>query len=243
MAESGVISEYVERLVRALEFDPALARRVRREVEDHLWEAVSVQPTVDRHQAERCAVESFGDPGVIAAQFAVASLATRARRIGGGAVVVIGAVFLAMKGRLAWYGVMGYPSDPMRALGEIVVSIDRYAFWLSVLVGVASWLYIGSRRLPGAITPEYREELRRFSLLCLVGSGALAASVLSDGVLTSLRLMRAPWSFDVLMPLGSMAIEVLCAGGLIVAIRHMRASTDRAASGLAQCGWRWWRSG
>jgi hypothetical protein len=29
----------------------------------------------------------------------------------------------------------------------------------------------------------------------------------------------------------------------IVAIRHMRASTDRAAAGLVQCGWRWWRSG
>ena len=243
MAESGVISEYVERLARALEFDPALARRVRREVEDHLWEAVSAQPTVGRIEAERYAVASFGDPGVIAAQFAVTSLTTRARRIGGGTLVVIGAVFLAMKVRLASYAVIWYPSGPTRALAEIVVSIDRYAFWLSIFVGIASWLYIDSRRLPVAITSEYREQLRRFSFLCLAGSGALTVSVLSDGVLTSLRLIRAPWSLDVLMPLGSMAIEVFCAAGLILAIRHMRASTDRAAAGLAQCGWRWWRSG
>lgn len=100
MAGSGVISEYVERLVRALDFDPSLSRRVRREVEDHLWVAVSASPTGDRLEAERRTVTNFGDVHAIAAQFAVASLAKQARRVGFAAILVIAAVFIAMKARL-----------------------------------------------------------------------------------------------------------------------------------------------
>src|SRR5262244_2013950 len=99
MQESDVISAYVERLARALDFDPALSRCVRREVEDHLWEAVAADPTGDRLEAERRAVAHFGDPHVIAAQFAVVSLAKQARRVGVAAVLVIAAVFIVMKAR------------------------------------------------------------------------------------------------------------------------------------------------
>ena len=94
MAESGVISSYLERPARELEFDPSLSRRVRREVEDPLREAVAADPTPDRVEAERRAVARFGDPREIAAQFAVVSLARQARRIGVGAVLVIGLVFI-----------------------------------------------------------------------------------------------------------------------------------------------------
>ena len=31
------IAEYLDRLTRELRFDPQLSRRVRREIEDHLW--------------------------------------------------------------------------------------------------------------------------------------------------------------------------------------------------------------
>jgi len=227
-----VISEYVARLASELDFDPALSRCVRREVEDHLWEAISANPTDDRVEAERCAVTDFGDPHAIAAQFAVGSLVKRARRVGFAAVLVIATVFIAMKARLTWYAVMDCSTDQMGALGEIVVSIDRYAFWLSVFVGIAGWMYIDSRGIPAAFTPEYRTQLRRFVLLCSAATGALLASVISDGVLTSLRLVGTPWSRDVLIPLVSMGIEVVCAGGLVVSIRGMTqrtASTGRAA--------------
>ncbi len=232
MAESGVISEYVERIASELDFDPSLSQCVRREVEDHLWEAVSANPTGDRLEAERRAVTNFGDPRAIAAQFAVASLAKQARRVGFASILVIAAVFIAMKARLTWYAVMGAPTDQMGALGQIVVSIDRYAFWLSLFVGVAGWMYIDSRRIPAAFTPEYRAQLRRFVLLCLAATGALIASVISDGVLTSLRLVGTHWSLDSLIPVISMAVEVACAGGLVVSIRgmtHRTASTGRAA--------------
>jgi hypothetical protein len=136
MQESGVISEYGERLARDLDFDRSLSQCVRREVEDHLWEAVAANQTGDRLEAERRAVANFGDPHVIAAQFAAASLTKQARRVGVAAVLVIAAVFIVMKARLTWYAVMQWPAQ-MGALGEIVGSIDRYAFWLSVFVGIA----------------------------------------------------------------------------------------------------------
>ena len=222
-----MIAEYVERLGRELDFDPSLSRRVRREVEDHLWEAVAADPAGGGLEAERRAVARFGDPRVIANQFAVVSLGKRSRRVGLITLLVIATVLIAMKARLAWYAVTARPPDRMGVLGDVVLAIDRHAFWLAVLVGTAGWIYIASRRRPSAMTAEYRTQLRRFALLGLVATGGVIASVIGDGVLTSLRLMGAGWSLDLLIPLVSMAIEVGCAAGLVVAIRGL---TRRAAS-------------
>src|SRR5262245_48933325 len=231
MAEPGVISEYLERIARELDFDPSLSQRVRREVEDHLWEAVAAHRSGDALEAERCAVTKFGDPRVIAAEFAVLSLAKQAQRVGMAALVVIGAVFIVMKARLTWYVATKWPTDRMGAVGDLVVSVDRYAFWLSVFLAMAGWIYIGSRRVPAGLTLEYRTQLRRFLLLCLTAAGALIASVVSDGVLTSLRLVGTPWSLDVFVPLASMAIEVVCAGGLVVSIRGITRRTASTSRG------------
>jgi hypothetical protein len=228
MEAPGLISEYVERLAGELDFDPSLSRCVRREVEDHLWEAVSANPVGDRLEAERRAVANFGDPRAIAAQFAVLSLAKHARRVGGAAVLMIAAVFVAMKARLTWYGVMECQAvDQMRALSDIVASIDRYAFWLSFLAGIACWLYIDRFRVPAAFTAEYRVRLRRFVFLCSGAAAALVASVVSDGVLTSLRLIGTSWSPEFLLPVFSMAIEIACAAVLVSYIRGM---AQRAAN-------------
>ena len=227
-----MISEYVERLARELDFDPSLSRCVRREVEDHLWEAVAADPEGGGLEAERRAVANFGDPHVIAAQFAVVSLAKHAKRVGVVAVFLIAAVFIAMKARLAWYAVMECPAGAMGGLGDIVVSIDRYAFWLSVFLGMAGWMYIDSRRVPAAFTQEFRGQLSRFFRLCSAATGALIASVISDGVLTSLRLTGTTRSLDVLLPVLSMAIEIACVGVLVSYLHGMTqrtASTDRTA--------------
>jgi hypothetical protein len=223
-----VIAEYVERLARELAFDPSLSRCVRREVEDHLWEAVAADATSDGREAERRAVASFGDPRVIAAQFAVVSLGKQARSVSVIALALITAVFVAMQGRLTWYAMTRWPAvSTMETLGAMVASIDRYAFWLSVLVGISAWVYMGRRDIPAAFTPEYRGQLRRFRLLCSVAAGALMASVISDGVLTSLRLLDARSSREALLPLFSMAVELACAGGLLLSLLGMK---QRAAS-------------
>jgi len=218
----------VERLSSRLDFDRALSQSVRREVEDHLWEAVAADPADDRREAERRAVAGFGDPRVIAAQFAVLSLAKQARRVGVAAVLMIAAVFVAMKARLTWYGVMESPTvDPMRALGEIVVSIDRWAFWLSFLAGIVCWRYVEHLRVPATFTAEYRVSLRRFAFLSSAATAALIASVFSDGVLTGLRLFGTGWSAESLLPVFSIAVEAACAAALI---SHIRGMMRRAAS-------------
>jgi hypothetical protein len=231
MQESRVIPDYVELIARELDFDPSLSRCVRREVEDHLWEAVAANPAADRIEAERRAVADFGDPRAIAAQFAVVSLARRSRRVGGAALVLIAAVFLAMEARLTWYALMNWPTaGGTAALGGIVASIDRLAFWLSVVAGIAGWAYVESRRIPPAVTAEYRRQLRRFGFLCSAATGALLFSVASDGVLTSFRLAGTGWSPGSLVPLLSMVIEIACAGVLVLQLRGMRRRMVSAAS-------------
>src|SRR5215468_8184598 len=103
MQNPRLIDDYVERLARKLDFDRSLSRRVRQEVEDHLREAVAADTTNDVAAAERRAVANFGDADAIAAQFAVTSLATRSRRMSGASILGIAAIFIVMKGRVAWY--------------------------------------------------------------------------------------------------------------------------------------------
>jgi hypothetical protein len=123
-----MIPDYLDRLARELDFDRSLSRRVRQEVEDHLWEAVAADSTGDMLQAQQRAIARFGDARVIAAQFAVVCLANYTRRAGVAAVLVIAAVFMAMKARIAWYAAMQWAiSDDMKAVSGLVVQIDRYA--------------------------------------------------------------------------------------------------------------------
>ena len=225
-----MISQYLGRLARELDFDPSLSRKVVREVEDHLREALEHDPSDDRGEAERRAVASFGSPRAIASQFAVDSLAALARRAGFAAVLLIGAVFIAMKARIAWYGVMPVPlAGEMGALGEIVLSIDRGSFWLALLAAAAGWVYIDSRRAPEGFTREYRKQLRRFSALCSAATAALVVCVASDAALTLLRLIGTQWSAGFIVPLFSMAIEVACAGALASRLHAMVRQASRAA--------------
>jgi hypothetical protein len=231
-----LISAYLEALASALSFDRSLSQCVRREVEDHLREAVAADPEGDGPEAERRAVAKFGDPRLIAAQFAAVSLARQTRNVGAAVILVIAGVFVAMKARLAWYAVAQCVlRDEMRAVSELVVSVDRYAFWLSIAVGITCWAYISSRRTPATFHSSYRRELHRFFLLCVIATGALITSVASDGVLTALRLFEAESPFEFLIPIFSMAIEV---AGAAVLVAHIRTVTRRTASTAALLGTR-----
>jgi hypothetical protein len=222
-----MIQDYLERLERELDFDRSLSRRVRQEAEDHLWEAAAADSTGNMLQAQRRAVANFGDARDIAAQFAMISLARHSRRAGVAAVLVIASVFIAMKARLAWYAAVQWAiSDDMRAVSGLVVLIDRYAFWASVIIGVGGWVYIRSRQIPVAFHPVYRRQLRRFFLLCGAAATALVVSVASDAVLTALQLRGAELSATSLVPILSMAIEVVCVAILIL---HIRGVALRAA--------------
>ena len=77
-----MIAAYLAELASALGFDRRLARRVAKEVEDHLREAAAGYTSEDRAEAERRAIAGFGDPRALAVQFASVSLARRTRRVG-----------------------------------------------------------------------------------------------------------------------------------------------------------------
>src|SRR5260370_35385725 len=136
MQNPGLIDDYVELLAGKLDFDRSLSRRVRREVEDHLREAAATDVTKDAAAAERRAVANFGDPDVIAAQVAVISLATQSRRTSSASILGIAAIFIAMKGRVAWYAAAQWTTNiDLRSIVAIVGSVDRYTFWFSVIAG------------------------------------------------------------------------------------------------------------
>jgi hypothetical protein len=226
-----MIPDYLERLASELSFDPSLARNVRQEVEDHLWEAVAADSEGNTHAAQQRAIANFGDARAIAAEFAVVSLARHSRRAGIAAILVIAGVFIAMKARIAWYAAAQWAiGDDMRAFSGWVIQIDRYAFWLAVIVGLCGWAYIVSRRIPADLHPLYRRQLRRFFFLCSSAAAALVVSVISDGVLTMLLMRGTELSAACLVPILSMAIEIACVGILVF---HIRGITLRTASTAA----------
>jgi hypothetical protein len=226
-----MIQDYLELLARELDFDRSLSRCVRQEVEDHLWEAVASDPAKNMLEAQRRAIGNFGDARVIAAQFAVISLARRSRRAGVAAILVIAGVFIAMKARIAWYAAMQWAiDDDMRAVSGVVVLVDRYAFWLSVIIGIGGWVYIRSREIPVAFYPAYRRQLRCFFALCGAAAAALVVSVISDAVLTALQLRGTGLSAMSLVPILSMALEIVFVGILAF---HIRGIASRAASTAA----------
>jgi hypothetical protein len=216
-----VIAQYLDALSEALSYDRSLSRCVRQEVEDHLYEAVAADPAADRLEAQRRAVANFGAPHAIAAQFAAVSLARRTRSIGTGVVAAIMAVFVAMKARVAWLAAMPWAvSDDLRAASGIALSIDRYAFWLALIAGIAGWLYIDSRSTPARLDPAYRRQIRRCFLICAAATAALVLSVTCDGILTAFRLVGREFSVEYLVPIVSMAIEVGCASALALQFRR-----------------------
>jgi hypothetical protein len=227
MQEAGVISDYLDQLADALRFDRSLSRCVVQEVEDHLQEAAAAGPARDRCEAERRAIANFGDPHVLAAEFASVSLARQARRTGAALILVIAAVFVTMKSRVAWYAVTQWTaSDDVKAVSGIAGLVDRYSFWFSVVIGIAGFAYISSRISP-VVDAGYRRQLRLSFILCLVATTSLTVSVISDGVLTALQLYGTELHARSLVPVISMAIEVAGVGVLAFQIRSM---TRRAAS-------------
>jgi hypothetical protein len=226
-----VIADYLESLAGALSFDRSLSRRVQGEVEDHLWEAVAADPIGDRLEAERRAIAKFGDPHIIATQFAIVSLARQTRRVGVTVVLLVAGVFVLMKARVAWYAVTQWAmSDGIKAVGPIVGLIDRYSFWLSVVIGIAGFTYIARSRIPQTFYPTYRKQITRSFLLCAAATFALIISIISDGVLTALQLVGTEWCTAFLVPIVSMAIEIACASILVFQIRSV---AQRMASTMA----------
>jgi len=202
-----MISAYAEAIAGRLSFDRALSARVRKEVEDHLYQAVAEGG--DAQQA----IARFGEPRAIAAQFAAASLSIRLKNTGITVALALAAAFLAMKLRIEWYELTEWGlCEKVAPLAELVGSIDRSAFGIAALLAAAGWARPG-RRL----------------LFCSLAAACFLLSVASDGVLTFLRLADWDFSADFLVPLGSMAVEAACAAILLLQIRIAQRISAAAA--------------
>src|SRR6516164_6655753 len=135
-------SEYLDSLEAALRFDRSLGRRVRKEFEDHLQQAVAADLSEDHGQAEQRAIANCGDPRAIATAFAVISLARRAKRLAVLIVLVLMGMLLLMRGLVAWYTAIEWAiSDEMKPLAATIGMFTRYAFWTATLIGVVAWAY------------------------------------------------------------------------------------------------------
>jgi hypothetical protein len=217
------IAEYLDRLTSELRFDPRLSRRVRREIEDHLLDAVADSTGTNPEDAARQAVARFGDPRLIARQYAPASLLQQTRRVGGIMILAIAAILVLMKGRVALYDLLQWRlnSDWLGGLGAIAPMIDRYMFQMSLVLGILGWLYIASRRAPPAINGEYQHELERCLLLSAAAAGLLIGAVLLDTILGGMRIVHAGMSLAAVIPLLSIVIEIGLAGVIAIELRKM----------------------
>src|SRR5215471_4930683 len=154
MPQRAPVADYLDALTRELSFDRPLAHRVRQEVEDHLWEATAANSDAS-FEAQARAVRRFGEARQIAGQYAALSLLRQARRSGAIIVLASGALYIAMKSRVAWYGLMQWAlSDTFQPVGKVVLVIDRAAYILAFLLGAVGWAYINQQPPCRAAVPR-----------------------------------------------------------------------------------------
>jgi len=234
MPQRAPVTDYLDVLTRELGFDRSLAHRVRQEVEDHLWEATTANGDTS-NEAQAHAVMSFGDAHVIAGQYAALSLLRQARRSGAIIVIASGALYIAMKRRAAWYGLMQWVlSDSLQPVGKVVLAIDRAAFILAFLLGVVGWAYVSSRRVSPRFDAACRSQLRWSLRLAMAAACPMVVSVIADATVTTLRILEGRPPISVfLVPLLSIAIEVAFAAVLVIAIGKTLRNTRRASSLLS----------
>jgi hypothetical protein len=234
MPQRAPVADYLDALTRELSFDRSLAHRVRQEVGDHLWEATTARGDTSI-EAQARAVMSFGEVREIAGQYAALSLLRQARRSGAIIVLAAGALYIAMKGRVAWYGLMQWAlSDTLRPVGKVVLAIDRAAYILAFLLGAAGWAYISSRRVSPQFDTACCTQLKWSLRLAMAAACPMVVSVIADATVTALRLLEERPPIAVfLIPLLSIAVEVAFAAVLLIAIGKALRSTLRASSLLS----------
>lgn len=228
MPQHGPVADYLDTLSAKLSFDRALARRVRIEVEDHLWEAAAARPGGPCRENQRSAIAQFGDPGELAASYVSTSLLSQVRRAAGATLLAVIAIFVAMEARITWYGLLEWKSDP-DWLTASALWLDRCAFALALIVALAGCGYAATRRAPPRVRKDYGQELDRCIALCAAAAAALFVTVLTETVLTTIRLLDVGLRWEILIPAGSLAGEIAAAAALVWQIRNMAQKKTAAA--------------
>jgi hypothetical protein len=215
-----LIAEYAERVAGELAFDRSLARRVRQEVIDHLCEASDAAG--GDLLAQQRSIASFGDSTELARQFALVALVRQGRRAGWAALLAIAPAPIAMRARLAWYAAVHLTlPDYAVQLAAWVGSVDRWMFWLAVVLAIAAWADLRAAGFPARLDPVLRKRLLRCRVVLATATVALLVSVCGDIVLTGLRLWDAELSSRHAVPLLTLAFEIACGAALAWHIRSL----------------------
>jgi len=209
----------LDAVARELSFDTALSRRVRAEIEDHLWEATDGGRSLENQWQ---AITNFGDPRELAQQYIAASLLRQVRRVGVAMILASTAIFVAMKMRVVWYAFMQMELNAHWAVARAIgLEIDRYGFILAIAFTLIGWAYIGTRRAPIRFHMTYNKQLNRCIVLCGGAAGALTLSVVIETILTGLRLFGTARLAATLVPILSLAVEMAATTLLVLHIRGM----------------------
>jgi uncharacterized membrane protein len=126
---SRLTDAYLAEFDRELGFDHRLARRVHREVEAHLQDAR------DDAGSEAAAIARFGNPRVLAREYAQAALPARLRMAGAAAGALALTTFAFMRLRSMLLTLPGMDAGPTVAL----TFIDRAGFGAGLFFGVYAW--------------------------------------------------------------------------------------------------------
>jgi hypothetical protein len=227
MPHPSPVADYLDALRRELAYDAALSRRVQQEVEDHLREAAAAEATVSAIGAETRAVEKFGAPQEMAAQYRTLSLHMRMKRTGLLALGAILAAFVAMESRVIWYRLTQWDAgEGLKAASAAIVPIDRFAFLLAIILGVTGSIYIITRPTPVASRLASRRQVRCGQALVAIAAGAAVVAVVCETILTAWRLTETAWTVASLLPAASIVIE---AGIVVAAALYIRNTIHRSS--------------
>ncbi|HWI28208.1 MAG TPA: permease prefix domain 1-containing protein [Stellaceae bacterium] len=214
------VADYLDALSRALAFDPRLARRVRREVEDHLQDAIAAEADGPSIAARQRALARFGDCRALAEQYRALSLVASAQRMAASVIVAGGTIFLTMKLRVLWYALLHWSAGARLATAtSLALPIDRYAFFVGALLGIAAWIHAAGSALAPRKRAGCGRRMRRSRLLAAGGTAGLSLAVALDLLLTALRLAEAPGLGPGLIPAVLMLVEIAVTFGLVLLLR------------------------
>ena len=226
MLQHSPVADYLLELGRELAFDPALSRRVRQEVEDHLQEAATAEPAESTINAEKRAIMQFGAPQKIAEQYRIVWLYRRMKRTGLFALCAILAAFGTMAGRVVWYGRTQWNVGPdLKSASTIIVPIDRCAFLTAIILGIVGSIIVSRPRLL-SYTSASQSQMRHGQQLIAAAAAATAVAVICESILTSWRLAESHWTSNSLLPLSSLVFEI----GIVVASSGYVRNTVRRTS-------------